>query len=316
MSPVTSSRKSQPKNEFSDKMSSGIKDLLKPEILNSVSGLELVARIVAEGFMSGSNKSQSVGIGQEFSQYRNYEPGDDLRQLDWKMYARSERYFVKQADIETNITVKFMIDTSLSMSYQEKGISKLHFAKLITAVLAYIARRQGDKFGLYLVNDKGVKVIHPRFEQQQFMRFLFDLAAAKAESTWKKNDLEQLLDHHGKELIIFISDLYDDQNDLFSFITRLKTSRNEVIVFQITGQDELDLSHNGSYTFQDLESKARVKVNTVLQQKDYKARMEAWIQQTRSTLLEKGVSFFLVPMEGDLGSVIRDFLKTRKHLMR
>ena len=93
-------------------MNAPIKELLKPEILSSVSGMELIARIVVEGFMSGSNKSQSIGSGQEFSQYRNYEPGDDIRQLDWKMYARSERYYIKQAEIETNITVKFMIDAS------------------------------------------------------------------------------------------------------------------------------------------------------------------------------------------------------------
>src|SRR3954463_6666785 len=105
-------------------MDERIRELLKPEVLNTVNGLELVARIVVEGFMSGSNKSQSIGVGQEFSQYRNYQPGDDLRQLDWKMFARSERYYVKQSDIETNITVKFILDASLSMSYQEDGQSK------------------------------------------------------------------------------------------------------------------------------------------------------------------------------------------------
>ena len=97
-------------------MNAQLRELLKPEVLNTVSGLELVARIVVEGFMSGSNKSQSMGAGQEFSQYRSYEPGDDLRQLDWKMFARSGRYFIKQAEIETNITVKFMLDASRSMA--------------------------------------------------------------------------------------------------------------------------------------------------------------------------------------------------------
>src|ERR1044071_1492734 len=86
-----------------------INDLLKPELLNTVNGLELVARIIVEGFMSGSNRSQSIGVGYEFSQYRSYEPGDDLRLLDWKMYARSERYYIKQSEIETNITVKFRL---------------------------------------------------------------------------------------------------------------------------------------------------------------------------------------------------------------
>src|SRR5690242_15282151 len=103
-----------------------VRDLLKPEALNSVNGLELIARIVVEGFMTGSNKSQAIGYGQEFSQYRNYEPGDDLRQLDWKMYARSERYFIKQAEIETNITVKFIIDASNSRSEEHTSELQSH----------------------------------------------------------------------------------------------------------------------------------------------------------------------------------------------
>lgn len=293
-----------------------IRDLLKPEVLNTVNGLELVARIVVEGFMSGSNKSQAIGYGQEFSQYRNYEPGDDLRQLDWKMYARSERYFIKQAEIETNITVKFIIDASNSMSYSEQQISKLMYAKMVSAALAYLARKQGDTFGLYTVNNKILSIVRPRFEQQQFMRFLHELIEVKAESTWKKNGLEQLLDHHGKELIVFMTDLYDEENELLNFIQTLKTSRNEVIVFHITGRQEMELSHGGSFTFRDLETHATVKVDTLAQQKEYTARMTEWVQETRLTLLEKGVSYHQIIMNDSLDQVLRDFLKKRKSLVR
>ena len=138
--------------------------------------MELIARILVEGFMSGSNRSQTIGAGQEFSQYRNYEPGDDLRQLDWKMYARSERYYIKQSEIETNITVKFMIDASHSMAYEENHISKLMYAKVMTAALAYLAKKQSDTFGLFTVNEKNITMVHPRFEQQQFMRFINELS--------------------------------------------------------------------------------------------------------------------------------------------
>jgi uncharacterized protein (DUF58 family) len=297
-------------------MDARLKDLLKPEIINTMEGLELVARVIVEGFMSGSNKSQSIGIGQEFSQYRNYEPGDDLRQLDWKMYARSERYFVKQAEIETNITVKFMIDASRSMSYEEDGLSKLQFAKIIAAALAYLARKQGDTFGLYVVNDEKLSIVHPRFEQQQFMRFLYELISIKAESTWRKSGIEQLYDHHGKELLIFLSDLYDDDDDLFRFISRLKTSRNEVIVFHLMGQRELNLDQAGSFTFKDLESGQTLKVDTVAQQKHYVEKVNQWIVNTKNDLLEKNISYHTIPMDENPHQVLRDFLKSRKQLMR
>jgi uncharacterized protein (DUF58 family) len=293
-------------------MDSRIKELLKPEILSSVTGLELVARIVVQGFMSGSNSSQSIGIGQEFSQYRNYEPGDDLRQLDWKMYARSERYFIKQAEIETNITVKFMVDASQSMGYEEDGISKLQYAKVMAAALAYLARKQGDTFGLYVVNDQMVHIVQPRFEQQQFMRFLHELVHAKPDSKWKKEGIEMLFDHHGKEMIIFLTDLYDEDGDLLHFISRLKTQRNEVIVFHLLGQREMNLDFDGSFTFRDLENNSTRKVDTRTQKKEYTERIREWVRQSRLALLEKNVNYFAVSMGEPVEKILRDFLKIRK----
>ena len=298
-------------------MNPDLKDLLKPEILNTVSGLELVARIIVEGFMSGSNKSQTIGSGQEFSQYRSYEPGDDLRQLDWKMYARSERYYIKQAEIETNITVKFILDASQSMAYSEEGVSKLQYTKVIAAALAYLARKQSDTFGLFTVNNKQIHSVRPRFEQQQFIRFLDALVNLRSEGTWKKDHgLEQLFDHHGKEMIIFFTDLYDEDEDLLRFISRLKTPRNEVIVFHIMGKHEMELDYDGSYTFEDLETGVQLKVDTNLQQKQYTDRLKQWIQKSRMWMLEKHISYNLVLLNDSFEKTLRDFLKIRKTMIR
>ena len=297
-------------------MDARIKDLLKPELLSTVNGLELVARIVVEGFMSGSNKSRAVGSGQEFSQYRSYEPGDDLRQLDWKMYGRSERYYIKQAEIETNITVKFMLDASNSMAYEENGISKLQYAKVMMAALAYLARKQSDTFGLFTVNNQQVNMLQPRFEQQQFIRFLNELIQLKSESTWKKgNGIEQLFDHHGKEMIIFITDLYDDQGDLLTFISRLKTSRNEVIVFHLMGKQETALDFEGSFTFEDLESGTKIKADTLAQKKVYAQQIKDWIKTSRDWMLEKQISYHLIHINDSVESVLRTFLTIRKNLL-
>ncbi len=298
-------------------MDARIKELLKPEILNTVSGLELIARIIVEGFMSGSNKSQSVGAGQEFSQYKNYQPGDDLRQLDWKVFARSERYYIKQSEIETNITVKFILDASHSMSYAEEGLSKLQYAKVMTAALAYLARKQSDTFGLFSVNDKNFKTIQPRFEQQQFIRFLNELVHLKSEGSWgKSNEMEQLFDHHGKEMIVFITDLYDDAEDLQRFMTKLKTSRNEVIVFHLMGRHETEFDFNGSFTFEDLESGVRTKADTTVQKKEYSKRVKEWLQKSREWMLEKQINYQLTFTNEPVENVLRNFLVARKKLMR
>ena len=267
--------------------------------------------------MSGSNKSQSIGAGQEFSQYRSYQPGDDLRQLDWKMFARSERYYIKQSEIETSIMVKFMLDASLSMSYTEDGLSKFHFAKVMVAALAYLARKQSDTFGLYVVNDKNIRSVEPRFEQQQFMRFLNELITVKTESTWKKGPgLEQLYNHHGKELIIFMTDLYDDQEDLQRFISRLKTPRNEVIVFHVMGGQESKLNYEGAFTFEDLETGKRIKLDTRTQQKSYTLEVAEWIKASRNWMLEKQINYQLVRMDEPVEKVLRNFLTIRKKLIR
>ncbi len=298
-------------------MDARIRELLKPSLLNSINGLELIARVIVEGFMSGSNKSQSVGAGQEFSQYRSYQPGDDLRQLDWKMFARSERYYIKEAEIETNITVKFMLDASRSMAYEEEGISKFQYAKVLMAALAFLARKQGDTFGLFVVNDRQIQSILPRFEQQQFIRFLTALVAAKSEGVWEKSKgIEHLFDHHGKEMIIFITDLYDDGNDIQQFISRLKTKRNEVIVFHLMGSHETQFDFDGSFTFEDLETGVRTKADSHMQQADYRERMQTWLTHSRSWMLEKQINYQLVQLNEPVEEVSRNFLTVRKRLVR
>jgi uncharacterized protein (DUF58 family) len=267
--------------------------------------------------MSGSNRSQSIGVGYEFSQYRSYEPGDDLRLLDWKMYGRSERYYIKQSEVETNITVKFILDASRSMDYKENGISKLQYAKVLIAALGYLARKQSDTFGLYIVNDQKISMIEPRFEQQQFMRFLNQLISTKSEGHWGKGkDLEALQRHVGKEMILLFTDLYDNGKDIQQFISRLKTSRNEVVVFHIMGNDELNLETEGVFTFEDLETGERRKVDTIAQQKTYKKRVNDWINESRSWMLEKHIDYHMVRMNHTVESVLVSFLNSRKRLFR
>lgn len=298
-------------------MTTDLQQLLKPETLHTIDGLELVARIIVEGFMSGGNPSQSIGIGQEFSQYRSYEPGDDLRQLDWKMYARSERYYIKQSEIETNITVKFFLDASRSMAHTEAGMSKLLYAKMLTAALAYLARKQGDTYGLYSVNQQEVQTVRPRYEQQQFMRFLYTLVKVKAESSWKANSqLEHLYDHHNKEMILFFTDMYDSEGDLMEFIKRLKTPRNEVIVFHLMGAQELLLDQARSLTFEDLETGERLKIDTDTQQQSYRKRIEGWLQEIKDWMLQKQINYELVRMDQAVEPLLRDFLKVRKSMIR
>lgn len=298
------------------RMDPRIKELLKPEIINTVNGLELVARMIAEGFMSGTNLSKSIGIGQEFSQYRNYQPGDDLRLLDWKIFARSERYFIRQAEVETNITVKFVVDGSRSMEYREESYTKFQYARVIVAALAYLARKQGDTFGLYFTGGSNSTNIEPRFEQQQFLRLLNALVQAEPEGSFAAFDQhEHFFPGNSKEIVFFISDLYDTDAGLVKLVSRLKSRRNEVIVLHLMGETELNLSMVGSFTFEDLESGERLKVDSVEQRKKYQDKMNIWLQSVREQFLEKDIYYYLMRMNDPAEGQIRNFIRIRNSLL-
>ncbi|HLT75579.1 MAG TPA: DUF58 domain-containing protein [Ohtaekwangia sp.] len=296
-------------------MDARIKSLLNPELLSSLNGMELIARIIVEGFMSGSNKSMSIGFGQEFAQYRGYEPGDDLRQLDWKMYARSERYFVKQSEIETNITVKLVLDASKSMAYAE-SLSKFDYTKILAAAIAYLARKQGDAYGISIVNGNQFTHVHPRFEHQHFIRVLSALVDASVNGVWRNSpELENAIDHHRKEMILLFSDLYDDDGELLRFIRQLKTKRNEVIVFHIMGRNERTLETGGNFTFEDLETGSTRRINVAAVRDTYREKIETWIVATRNSFLERDIHYFLADMSSPVDEVLRSFIQVRKNLM-
>ncbi|WP_010232429.1 DUF58 domain-containing protein [Gillisia marina] len=291
--------------------------LLKPEIINSVSGLALIARVVVDGYLSGLNHSRRVGPGMEFSQYRSYEPGDDLRLLDWKMLARSGRYYIKQSEIETNISVKFILDASKSMLHTENGLSKMDHVRVLVASLAYLSQNQGDAVGLFTLNNKQLQSLNPKIQKQHFNRILLELINIKNEGHWPEDQtaLNKLHDRSHKELIFFVTDLYENNKELTSFIEQLKTSRNEVIVMHIMGTRELNFDYKGTVTFEDLETGTRMKVDAKEAKKTYLQSLESTIKATKDNLLANGISYHLFNLEDPIGEALQAFLKTRNRLI-
>jgi len=202
------------------------------------------------------------------------------------------------------------------MAYEEDGLSKIQYAKIMTAALGYLARKQSDTLGLFTVNDKHIAIVQPRFEQQQFIRFLNELVHLKSEGTWRKGNMEQLFDHHSKEMIVFITDLYDDSEDLQQFISKLKTTRNEVIVFHLMGKHETDFDFDGSFSFEDLETGVRTKADTLIQRKEYSQRVQKWLSNSKKWMLEKQINYQLVFINEPVDIALRNFLHQRKALLR
>lgn len=298
-------------------MKQDYQQLLKPEVIHTVSGLSLIARVTVEGYLSGLNYSRRVGPGMEFSQYRAYEPGDDLRLLDWKMLSRSGRYYIKQAEVETNISVKFILDASKSMLHQEDGLSKMDYVRVLVASLAYLSKQQGDAIGLFALNDQQLYSLTPRTQQQQYNRLLLELININNAGKWPQNtaDSEKLHTRSQKELLFFITDMYEHEEELTAFIQRMKTSRNEVVVLHVMGKNELEFDYNGAVTFEDLETGARLKVDAKMAKSHYLASLDAMMKTLQNKLLSKDIGYHLFRLEEPIGEALQVFLKNRNRLI-
>jgi uncharacterized protein (DUF58 family) len=291
--------------------------LLKPDIVKSISGLALIARVIVDGYMSGLNHSRRVGPGMEFSQFRSYEPGDDLRLLDWKMLARSGRYYIKQSEIETNISVKFILDSSTSMLHKEDALSKMDYVRVLVASLAYLCQNQGDAIGLFALNEHELHSLYPKIQKQHLNRLLLELLNIENKGAWPKttNASRKLHDRTQKELIFFITDMYEEQNELTAFIKQLKTLRNEVVVLHVMGKNELEFNYNGNLVFEDLETGAKVKVNATDAKKKYIQALNNMMKNTKDMLLANGISYHLMRLDDNISEAIELFLKKRNKLV-
>jgi len=294
-----------------------ISSLLSPELINSLEGLEFIARIIVEEFFHGNNRSHKLGVGQEFSQYRSYEPGDDLRLLDWKMYARSERYYIRQSEIDTHITIRFILDTSRSMEHESEGIRKIDLAKVLIAALAYMARNQGDAFGLFSVNKNGVLRLSPNIHPQQFIRLLRMLVQARTESKWPETTIgmEDIYQPGRKDLIIFLTDLYQESEELIDFLRSIKSSRNEVLVLHMIGGNEINFDFEGFHTFKDLETGEEVMADSAKARKLFVQENLRYQNEIKDILLGMEIDYQPFATNDDLSSILTSFLVSRKRLL-
>ncbi len=298
-------------------MKQDYQQLLKPEIINKVSGLSLIARVVVEGYLSGLNKSRRVGTGMEFSQYRGYEPGDDMRMLDWKMLARSGRYYIKQAEVETHIAVKFILDSSKSMLYAEDGLSKMDYVRVLVASIAHLAKSQGDAIGLFALNDHRLYSLFPKIQKQHYNHILLELINIKNEGKWPGDPLaaDKIHDRKHKELIFFITDMYEYNQELTAAVKRLKTVRNEVVVLHVLGKNEIEFNYKGAATFEDLETGSRLKVDTKEAKKKYLEALDLRMNEIKETFLANGINYQLFRLDEPMGEALHGFLKQRNSLL-
>ena len=281
------------------------------DVLAGIADLELVARIIVDGLVSGPHRSPFHGYSAEFSQYRHYRPGDDLKYVDWKLVARTDRVYTKQVRETTNMAASLVVDTSASMDFPA-GVSKVRYAVIVAAALAHLISRQGDAVGLVAGGENTGAFLPARAGRSHLGRLLAALSSARAAGTWTPADTirraAERLNRRG--LLIVLSDFYDSEDAAFAELRRA-TRRHDVAVFQIVSRSELEFPYRRDLEFADLETGRTVMVNADEARREYRDAMAAFVERCRKRAGAEGIQYSLVVTDTPPERTLRNFLLSR-----
>jgi uncharacterized protein (DUF58 family) len=286
---------------------------LHPETIARISRLDLRAQQVVEGFISGMHRSPFFGHSVEFVQHREYTPGDDIRHLDWKVWSKTDRYYVKQYEEETNLRSTLVVDVSESMHYGRGPLNKYNYACTIAACLGYLLLRQQDAVGL-LTFDSDVRQVVPARSQQLHINALTQ--AMHTSKPREKTDLEKILRRvaetvGSRGMIVLVSDLLADRPPLFRGLEMLRHRRHDVLVFHVMDDDELDFPFAGTTRFDGMEELPHLVCDPRALRDGYIEALEEYLVEVRRSCARQGIDYALVRTGDYLDAVLSKFLHHR-----
>lgn len=304
---------------------------LPPATISRLGNLKLVARLVVEGFLAGQHKSPFFGFNVEFSEHRQYMPGDDLKHLDWKLWAKSDKYYIKQYEEQTSLRCFILMDISNSMNFASSTargaglgtldpaspdgvrMSKLAYARYLTAALSFLMLHQKDAVGVVTFSDRLHEMIFPRSTPSHLHLILEAIDRA---SSGEKTDTSKIIEQvaariQRRALVIIISDFFDDYEALMKGIKYLKFLKHEPILFQVLAPDELDLPLNEVTHFVDMEDRSNLVLDPRMLREEYRTRMRAYLSQIASECAFHKIDHHLFTTEDPLELALSRYLIRR-----
>ena len=289
---------------------------LQPEVISSVKNLELVARLVVEGYLTGKHRSPFHGFSVEFSQHRPYMPGDNLRFIDWKVFGRTDRYYIKQFEEETNLRCHILLDVSKSMRYTSDKITKAQYASYLTAGLTYLMLQQRDSTGLVLFDD-AIKSIIPARSVISHLNVILQ-AIDKVEYGSDTNisaALHKVAEQIRKRgLIILISDLLDDPQAILNGLKHFRHNKHEILVFHIIDPKELEFDFSGDVLFEDLESRDKLKTQPRYIQEIYKQKFGEYLDYLKVNFSNNRIDYQQLFTSTPYDKALTEYLLKRKRM--
>jgi uncharacterized protein (DUF58 family) len=287
---------------------------LDPATLATLTSLDLVAKTVVDGFVAGLHRSPQFGFSQEFAEYRAYTPGDDLRHMDWNVFARTEKMYLKRYKGETNSQLLILLDTSASMGFGSTGLNKLDYARYLSASLAYLGNLQRDATGLIVFDADVTNYIPPSTRQGQLPRLLHAIehSAVGVHTDFAKPFLhfQQFLRRRG--IVAVISDFYDQPENIVKVVEPLRFHGNEVVLFHILDQQEIKPTFRDSTLLVDMESKSSMEVTPEYSRTEYRKKIDDHLEALKSKTKAAGMDYFLMNTSRPLDEGLREYLTVRQ----
>ena len=287
-----------------------------PVVLARIGNLELVSRSVVDGFINGLHRSPYFGASVDFAEHRGYVPGDDIRRVDWRLYARTDRYYIKEYEADSNSNFAVLLDVSKSMGFGTRGITKLDYGRMLAGCLTYLVHRQRDRVGLVAFDDDIVEHVPPSAKHMETVLHVLDRLKPSKPGNLRA-PLHKMAEHFGRRgVLVLISDLYEDPDQVLEAVGPLRFRGNEIVVFHLLDPAELDFSFTDPSAFEDLESGEQIPIVPEALGDQYRELVKAHITGLTERFTANRIDYTLINTSSPLDHALFTYLTTRERLSR
>jgi uncharacterized protein (DUF58 family) len=287
-----------------------------PTVLARIGNLELVARSVVDGFINGIHRSPFFGASVDFAEHRGYVPGDDIRRVDWRLYARTDRYYIKEYEADSNSNFAVLLDVSKSMGFGSRGMTKLDYGRMLAGCLTYLVHRQRDRVGFVAFDDDIVEHVPPSAKHMETVLHVLDrLQPAKPGNL--RAPLHKMAEHFGRRgVLVLVSDLYEEPDAVLEAIGPLRFRGNDLVVFHLLDPAELDFSFTDPSAFEDLESGEQIPIVPQALGDQYRELVQAHITALTERFSANRIDYTMLNTSTPLDHALFSYLTTRDRLTR
>ena len=289
---------------------------MDPNVLAKISNLELLARTVVEGFISGLHRSPYLGRSVDFAEHRPYMPGDDIRRIDWRLFARTDRFYLKEFEADTNTDFTLILDVSRSMNFSSGGLTKLDYARYLGACLTYFSHKQRDRVGLVTFDDDIVDYVPPRAKHLEVVLATIDRVKAGGTSSLSRPLYRVAETLHRRGIIALVSDLYEEPTAVLDAVKGLRYKGNDFIVFHILDPAEIRFPFGESANYKDLETEETVPVIPDYLREQYRELVSQHIDKLGRTLGDNRIDYSLFDTSVPLDFALFNYLSNRQKITR